>query len=103
MDDLFSALMKTLTKAKAQAGLLGIMNQQCKFHDSLPSAMIIDQTQNCRGDAVTTFMGQIYADIESARITRQTNYKLMGRLSSVLSSEDKIVREVLGLPGPLPS
>ncbi|KAL8894009.1 MAG: hypothetical protein Q9192_004710 [Flavoplaca navasiana] len=95
MDDLYSALMKALTKAKAQAGLLGIMNQQCKFHNSLPSAMIIDQTQNSRGDAITTFMGQIYVDIESARITRQTNYKLMGRLSSVLSSEDKMVREVL--------
>ncbi|KAI4282882.1 MAG: hypothetical protein L6R38_002603 [Xanthoria sp. 2 TBL-2021] len=40
-------------------------------------------------------MGRIYGDIESARITRQANAKLQGRLSSMLSNEDQIVHQVL--------
>ncbi|KAL8673251.1 MAG: hypothetical protein Q9168_002328 [Polycauliona sp. 1 TL-2023] len=95
MDNLFSAFVKAVAKAKAQAGLCGVINQQCRSSESLPSAMIIDQTQASRSDTTTTLMGQIYGDIESARMTRQADVRLQGRLSSLLSSEDRIVQEVL--------
>lgn len=96
MEDMFSTLMKVLRKAKSQAGLLGIVDQQWRSNRSLSPFMIIDQTRASHCDIVTTLMGRIYGDIESARITRQANAKLQGRLSSMLSSEDQIVHQVLG-------
>ena len=58
--------------------------------------MIIDQERDYESDVVLTVMGQIFGDIESAHLTRQANAKLEGRLSSMLSSEDRTVHKVLG-------
>ncbi|KAL8786563.1 MAG: hypothetical protein Q9213_002700 [Squamulea squamosa] len=95
MENMFNALSKVLKKAKAQAGLLGVVDQHWRPTCSLASAMVIDQTRADHSEIVTTLMGQIYSDIDSARITRQANARLQGRLSSMLSGEEKIVREVL--------
>ncbi|KAL8919070.1 MAG: hypothetical protein Q9172_005154 [Xanthocarpia lactea] len=57
--------------------------------------MIIDQAGDYESDVVTTVVGQIFGDIESAHLARQANAKLEGRLSSMLSSEDRLVHEVL--------
>ena len=98
MENMFNTLMKVLNKAKSQAGLLGIADQHWRPNGFLSSDMIIDQTRASQCEIVTTLMGQIYGDIESVRITRQANAKLQGRLSSMLSSEDQIVHQVLGKP-----
>ncbi|KAL8773538.1 MAG: hypothetical protein Q9209_001643 [Squamulea sp. 1 TL-2023] len=95
IDNLFNAVSKVLTKARARAGLLGIIDQFWRPTCSLATAMIIDQTRADHSDIVTRLMGQIYSDIDSARITRQANVRLQGRLSSMLSGEEKIVCEVL--------